>query len=200
MVGATTQKTGAAEDPLVAQKSADIIVYGKVVKIDPSRWNSPDGKAREPDDPSGMSIPATYQTVYVQPTETLKGAPKWGAPVAFMVVNSGAVGDETGVVAVGNTVLVIGQDYMSKGGLYGKVYWKSNAYFAQDSYTSIYVMTGGRLLKSTYVSEMYSNYYAPRGNRISTVTLAALREAIDKQKKGINSSTPTSVALPTTTT
>jgi hypothetical protein len=80
------------------------------------------------------------------------------------------------------------------------VYWKSNAYFAQDSYTSIYVMTGGRLLKSTYVSEMYSNYYAPRGNRISTVTLAALREAIDKQKKGINSSTPTSVALPTTTT
>lgn len=191
--------TGAADDPLVAQKSADLIVYGKVVQIDPTRWNSPDGKYHEPNDPSGKSIPARYQTVYVQPSEILKGTPKWGTPVAFMVVN-GTGGDDPPTLAVGNTVLVIGQDLMSEGGLYGKVHWKSHAYFAQDAYTSIYVMMGGQLLKSTYMSEMYSNLYTPKDNRILTVTLAALREAIAKQKRGINSSTPTVVPWPTTTT
>lgn len=195
--------TGQTEDPLVAQKSADLIVYGKVVQIDPARWNSPDGNAWKPKDPSGMSVPATYQTVYVQPTEILKGTPKWGTPVAFMVVNDGTPGSSPRAVAVGNAVLVIGQDYMSEGGLYGKVYWKDDAYFAQDSYTSIYVMMGGELVKATRVSQMLSSYYdpnAPKGNEISTVALSALREAIAKQRKGIDSTTPTLVPLPTTTT
>jgi len=54
--------TGAPEDPLVAQKGADIVVYGKVTKIDPARWNSPDGKYWEPNDPSGMSVARIYRT------------------------------------------------------------------------------------------------------------------------------------------
>jgi hypothetical protein len=120
--------TGAAEDPLVAQKAADIVVYGLVVKIDPGRWNSADGKYWQPNDPSGMSVAAIYRTYYVQPAEILKGTPKWATPVAFMVV--GGTGNQTtGPVSVGDTVLVIGTDYPA---LYGDVYWKDDAYFAQN--------------------------------------------------------------------
>lgn len=163
-------------DPLVAQKHADVIVYGKITKIDRS--------------------PA-YITCYVEPKEVLKGTPKWGTPVAFIVMGSVEEGT-TGPVLVGDSVLVIGEDYVAK-----RVYDidpNTHAYFAMNSYTGIYVETGGTLFQAQYLVDYLKSSTTTIGNYVTTVTLAALREAIEKQNRGIDSSTPTLVPLPTTTT
>ena len=87
--------------------ASDLVVAGTVVKVDPPRWNSDDGKPWKPrgeDDPMAV----VYQTFYVQPEETLKGAPQWGTPVAFRAVwwNSPSGG---GPLSVGDLAVAFGQ-------------------------------------------------------------------------------------------
>jgi hypothetical protein len=52
-------------------KTSDIVVVGKVVSVDPARWNSPDGKSWSP--PEEEASPIVYTTFYVEPVEILRG-------------------------------------------------------------------------------------------------------------------------------
>lgn len=112
---------------------AELVIYGTVVGIAPGRWNSPDGKAWKPD--SETDTPAIYSTFYVEPTKILKGEPRFGTPVAFMIPG-GTEGVISCPVAVGDRVIVFGR-YMQE--LYGNVYWDKTAYFPQSMDYSIYL-------------------------------------------------------------
>lgn len=168
--------------PLDGQEHAEIIVYGKVTKIDPGQWNSPDGKWWEPDDPSGMSMGIIYRTYYVEPTEVLKGTPKWGTPVAF-IVEGGTEGETIGPVWVGDTVLVLGADYADTG-VYGKVYWKENAYFSMAGDTTVFVLRDGTLNKAVHLSNDGKVQETVRADRGGTVELDTMRQAIAATKAG----------------
>ncbi len=85
---------------------SDIVVVGKVVKIDPARWNSPDGKYWIPPDPV---VPWLFRTFWVEPTEVLKGSPTDSGPIPFFLVD-GVEGVADGPVDVGETVLVFGYE------------------------------------------------------------------------------------------
>lgn len=126
--------------PEAQAKYAEIIVYGTVTRVAPGRWNSPDGKGWK--SASETDTPAIYSTFYVEPNKVLKGEPRFGTPVAFMIPGGteGAIG---GPVAVGDKVIVFGR-YMQQ--LYGDVYWDTEAYFPQSMEYSIYVEdAGGKL-------------------------------------------------------
>ena len=119
--------------PEAQARYTEIIVYGTVTSVAPGRWNSPDGKAWQSAEET--DTPAIYSTFYVEPIRVLKGAPRFGTPVAFMIPGGteGAIG---GPVAVGQTVIVFGR-YMQQ--LYGDVYWDKEAYFPQSMDYSIYL-------------------------------------------------------------
>lgn len=167
--------------PANAVKKADIVVFGTVTRVDPGRWNSPDGKPWTP--PSESDIPSIYRTFYVEPIEILKGEPKWGTPVAFQVTG-GTEGVVDGPVAVGDKVLVIGFDYEAHGSsLYGQVYWKKDAYFPMHMEFSIFVEKDGRL-----------QVLATEKNDEANVTdLSTLRAAIANASSGASArpSSPT---------
>jgi hypothetical protein len=105
------------------QKS-DVIVYGEVVKIDPGRWNSPDGRDWTPKDE--MTVKLIYTTFYVKPVEMMKGKPKWGDPIAFRVSGGTVPGDDLirasddfgslEGLSVGDRVLVFGAELPGKYG------------------------------------------------------------------------------------
>ncbi len=84
---------------------SDVIVVGEVVKIDPARWNSPDGKSWIPADP--LVIPWVFRTFWVQPIEVVKGRPTISGPIPFFV-HGGTEGEASAPVDVGETVLVFG--------------------------------------------------------------------------------------------
>lgn len=88
-------------------RHSDIVLVGKVVRVDPARWNSPDGKSWTPTDP--LVAPLLFRTFYVEPTEVLKGTSAYGTPVPFMVLG-GTEGERGGPVNVGDVVLVFGRD------------------------------------------------------------------------------------------
>ncbi len=112
--------------------NAELIVYGTVVKVDPARWNTPDGRqpTRGPDD-----NPVIYTTFYVQPTE-IKGAPRFGTPIAIMVPYH----DE--LLAEGDEVLV----FAEYGEMWGPGTWKQDAYFSVEEVRGIYMKVGEQYL------------------------------------------------------
>lgn len=100
-------------------QESDVIVYGEVVKIDPGRWNSPDGRDWTPKDE--MTVKLIYTTFYVKPVEMMKGTPKWGDPIAFRVSGGAVPGGDVSMVSddfgsleglsVGDRVLVFGAEW-----------------------------------------------------------------------------------------
>jgi len=119
--------------PEAQAKYSEIIVYGTVTSVAPGRWNSSDGKVWTP--AKETDTPVIYGTFYVEPIQVLKGEPRFGTPVAFMIPG-GTEGVIGGPVAVGDRVIVFGR-YMQQ--LYGDVYWDREAYFPQSMEYSIYV-------------------------------------------------------------
>jgi hypothetical protein len=166
--------------PLNGQAHADIVVYGKVTKIDPGQWNSPDGKYWEPD--LSETVGVIYRTYYVEPNEVLKGTPKWGTPVAF-IIKGGTEGETIGPVSVGDTVLVLGADYASKD-KYQKAYWTKDAYFSLYGDTTVFVQHDDTLVKAIYVSEEGKVQEAVDADRGGTVKLETMRQAIAATKEG----------------
>ena len=99
-------------------ETAEIIAVGEVTKVDPARWNSPDGKQWEPKEEGSLAM--VYTTFYVQPTRLLKGESKFGTPIPFRVVG-GIIGDtgqaanagadaKFSTIASGQQVIVFGLD------------------------------------------------------------------------------------------
>ena len=112
--------------------NAELIVYGTVVKVDPARWNTPDGRqpTHGPDD-----NPVIHTTFYVQPTE-IKGTPRFGTPIAIMVPYH----DE--LLAEGDEVLV----FAEYGEMWGPGTWKQDAYFSVEEVRGIYMKVGEQYL------------------------------------------------------
>ena len=96
-----------------ATQAADVIVVGKIVKVEPSRWNTADGS-------EGAAAPAGAQKVvytiyYLEPERYLFGSSVFGKPVPFQRVG-GVVDASSSIlryypdydpgVGVGDTVLV----------------------------------------------------------------------------------------------
>ncbi len=118
--------------------ASDLVVAGTVVKVNPPRWNSDDGKSWKPrgeNDPMAV----VYQTFYVQPEEILKGAPQWGTPVAFRAVwwNSPSGG---GPLSVGDLVAAFGQVDPERYG--GGEYQPADAYWLMSEKNSLWVKQG----------------------------------------------------------
>lgn len=111
--------------------SAELIVYGEVVKVDPARWNTPDGRQPTHAPRSADDNPVIYTTFYVQPTE-MKGTPRFGTPIAIMVPYH----DE--LLAEGDEVLV----FAEYGETWGPGTWKQDAYFSVEEARGIYMKVG----------------------------------------------------------
>lgn len=127
---------------------AEIVVMGEVTKVDPARWNSPDGQEWMPADEGSLAL--VYTTFYVRPEKILKGASKFGEPVPFRVVG-GIIGDATQIpagdnakfasIAPGQQVVVFGAD----DGRYGpEGYWFPAAYWLLSDVNSMWRLEGGK--------------------------------------------------------
>lgn len=90
-------------------KQSDIVVVGKIVKVDPARWNNAANTEWTPTQGTD-NLPLVYTTFYVEPEQILKGTPKWGEPIAFRTVGGTATGMDTPVdrVETGNLSLRVG--------------------------------------------------------------------------------------------
>ena len=115
--------------------SAELIVYGTVVKVDPARWNTPDGLQPTHAPRSADDNPVIYTTFYVQPAE-MKGTPRFGTPIAIMVPYH----DE--LLAEGDEVLV----FAEYGDMWGPGTWKQDAYFSVEEVRGIYMKVGEQYL------------------------------------------------------
>lgn len=115
-------------------RRAEIIVHGVVTRIDPSRWNSPDGKPWSPDE--GTAMPVAYTTFYVEPIAVLKGTSKWPSPIPFRFAGGTFGPDREQIAAagveglfnlkVGDKVILFGVDEAryGKGAVYAPpAYW-----------------------------------------------------------------------------
>ena len=122
---------------------SEIIVTGRVVRVDPAKWNGPHGRMAGRFSCASWD-PMVYATFYVQPEQVLKGTPKWGTPIAFRlsgaITGSGTTDafiatlttteDDAGPatrLAVGDTVVVFGQ--VATGRYGGGVYEPDGAYW-----------------------------------------------------------------------
>jgi len=135
-----------AERPESAVLNSELIVYGAVVKLDPARFNSPDGKPWRSTTEEDMSM--IFETFYVQPEEVLKGSPRFGTPVAFMLMG-GTEGIPSSRVKIGEKVLVFGHYNQ---GVLGNVSWKSDAYWPWLGELGIYRPNGATLASHDSVS------------------------------------------------
>jgi hypothetical protein len=115
--------------------NAELIVYGKVVKVDPARWNTPDGRQPTHARQSADDNEVIYTTFYVQPTE-MRGTPRFGTPIAIMVPYH----DE--LLAEGDEVLV----FAEYGEMWGPGTWKADAYFSVEEVRGIYMRVGEQYL------------------------------------------------------
>lgn len=126
---------------------ADVVVVGEVVKVDPARWNSPDGNEWKPSQETSIAL--VYTTFYVAPSEMLKGSPKWGPPVPFRILG-GVVDSKSGTVywsttgeptelKPGDQVVVFGIDEQR----YGKEgTYVSPGYWLTSDANSLWIKTG----------------------------------------------------------
>jgi hypothetical protein len=154
-------------------RESEVVVLGTVEQVDPGRWNSPDGKRWSTAGEKGT--PAIYRSFLVQPDRVLKGAPRFGTPVAFMVLG-GTDGVVDGPVSVGDRVLVFG--YYNQG-IFGDVTWKKDAYWATLESYGIFRDEGAEL----------ANVENPSSPRIGKTTLAQVQTAIAAQMVGAESPT-----------
>jgi hypothetical protein len=117
-------------------EDSDIIAEGEIVKIDPPRWNSPDGEQWRPREEQTLAV--LYTTFYVEPTAVLKGTPEWGTPIAFRIQNA-VVGSDADL-AVGDRVVAFG----ASDGRYGPgaVYQPAGAYWLTNDNNSIWIQEG----------------------------------------------------------
>jgi len=115
--------------------NAELITYGAVVKVDPARWNTPDGRQPAHARQSADDNPVIYTTFYVQPTE-IRGTPRFGTPIAIMVPYH----DE--LLAEGDEVLV----FAEYGEMWGPGTWKQDAYFSVEEVRGIYMKVGEQYL------------------------------------------------------
>ncbi len=114
--------------------NAELIVYGKVVKVDPARWSTPDGQPRDSRS-DASAFARIYTTFYVEPTE-IKGTPRFGTPVAIMVEFHDKL------LAPGDEVLVFAEYYEEWRSEHGT--WNPNAYFSEVR--GIYMKVGEEYL------------------------------------------------------
>jgi hypothetical protein len=132
-----------AEDFLKTPKqfaSADVVVVGTILKVDTARWNSSDGAEWMPDESVAMPVP--YTTFYIQPTQILKGTPKWDAPIPFRI-EGGAFGPDAAKATQfatdlpklqpGMVVIAFGKDEQRYGK--GAVYSPSAYWLLSSSYS-----------------------------------------------------------------
>ncbi|NLT35465.1 MAG: hypothetical protein GXX83_06165 [Gaiellales bacterium] len=128
-------------------ETAEIIAVGEVTKVDPARWNSPDGKQWEPKEEGSLAM--VYTTFYVQPTRLLKGESKFGTPIPFRVVG-GIIGDtgqaanagadaKFSTIASGQQVIVFGLDDHRFG---SECSWTPAAYWLPSDVNSMWRMEG----------------------------------------------------------
>jgi hypothetical protein len=126
-------------DPTYQAVQSDVVVWGTVIEVSPSRWNSEDGL--EWHSTSEANMPIVYTTFVVEPREILKGTPAWGTPVAFRTLG-GFFGDgdkmvgntgEFANLSVGDEIVVMGVDHPFYGGVYDRP-----AYWSLVNATSIY--------------------------------------------------------------
>ena len=146
--------------------ASDLVVVGTVVKVDPPRWNSHDGKRWTPrGEKDAMAV--VYQTFYVQPEETMRGAPRWGTPVAFRAVwwNSPTGG---GPLSVGDMVVAFGHVAPEIYG--GGVYQPADAYWLMSERNSLWMKQGG--------SEKYVNQGILKNQSERQLTLDELKDRI----------------------
>jgi hypothetical protein len=122
---------------------SELIITGYVVKVDPARWNTPDGQRSAshmqftPDGHEYQSF--TYVTFYVHPEENLKGSPRFGSPIAIMIYDLG--GRDTGPLDEGDEVIVMTQYEKQPPGN-----WKEDAYFLSEWDLGIYMRVGDEYL------------------------------------------------------
>ncbi|MDA8216823.1 MAG: hypothetical protein M0Z94_04315 [Dehalococcoidales bacterium] len=140
------------EDFLVTTRQfaeADIVLLGTIEKVDAARWNSPDGKEWKPADT--IAEPMPYTTIYVAPSEIVKGNPKFGTPVAVRFAggavgpNSQAMSAQIGLpdLEVGTEVLVFGKDEQRYGP--GAVYTPAGYWLLSDMH-SLFQRDGAQYL------------------------------------------------------
>lgn len=143
---------------------AEIVVHGKVVDVGVGRWNSNDGKAWATD--NDQDCPLVYRCFSVEPIELIKGEPRFGSPISFIVIG-GTEGEVSGPVQVGAEVIVFGNYFAS---LYGpNAVWPEDAYFARLNEFSIYRNSGDEFVN-------VGNANAPAFGKTS---LDAVRDAVD---------------------
>ena len=119
-------------DPATDLAQSELVLAGTVAKTDPPRWNTADGQ--KPTDFSAYV--AQYATFYVQPDRVFKGKPRFGEPVAVMIVSPGG---NAGPLEVGDEVLVMltPHDPRTAG------VWKDDAYILNEWDRSIYLLVSG---------------------------------------------------------
>ena len=128
--------------------ASDLVVLGTVVQVDTPRWNSGDGRSWNPRRATQEAV--VYQTFYVEPEETLRGAPQWGTPIAFRAVwwNSPTGG---GRFTVGDRVMAFG--YQSTELYGGGVYQPADAYWLISGGNSLWVEEDGRYFNQGVVGD-----------------------------------------------
>jgi hypothetical protein len=139
-------------EPSWQVRYSTLILWGTIVDVLPSRYNSPDGKPWKPDE--NVTLPIAYTVVLVQPQEVLKGSPV-SIPVAFRW-EGGAFGPGTDAglqlaadtgLEPGDQVLVFGTDShrYGPGGTYEpKGYW-----FTTDPSISVFKRSGAEFASQT---------------------------------------------------
>jgi len=119
-----------------------------VTKIDQPRWNSADGKQWSPRNEE--STPMVYETFYVEPSDVLKGTPKWGAPVAYRVWINTDWGAPS--LAVGDRVVAFGEVFTSPAGSEA-VYQPADAYWLTGDINGLWVEKDGRYQNQGHMTD-----------------------------------------------
>jgi hypothetical protein len=151
-------------EPSWQVRCSTLILWGTIVDVLPSRYNSPDGKPWKPDE--NVTLPIAYTVILVQPQEVLKGSPV-STPVAFRW-EGGAFGSGTDAglqlaadtgLEPGDQVLVFGADSHRYGP--GSTYEPKGYWFTTDPSISVFKRRGVAFASQT-----------------GTVTLDQVRELI----------------------
>jgi len=154
-------------------QEADLIIVGEIVQVDPSAWNSPDGKQWQP--PEEVTLPIVYTTFYIKPTRVLKGEPRWGVPVAFRVTGPIAPPADNALGLSSRLSMGVGDKIVAFGGLEdrygpGGVYKPAEAYWLTMEENSIWTEQDGN-----YVNKGHTKYEEER-----SLPLSALEAQIRK--------------------
>jgi Domain of unknown function (DUF4829) len=152
------------KSPPAPDWNADLIVYGKVVKVDPARWSTPDGQPRDGRS-DGSAFARIYTTFYIEPAE-ITGTPRFGTPIAIMVEFCDKL------LSPGDEVLVFAEYHEEWRSGHGT--WKANAYFSDAR--GIYMKVGEQYLNLDSGQPLASTATSEEGTaQAKTVLLAFFR-------------------------